>query len=290
MSDHHNTDDSGPAARVKALEALLTEKGLIDPAAIDAIVDTYETRVGPRNGARVVAKAWTDPAYRKRLLADATSAVAELGFAGPEGGHLVAVENTDRVHNLVVCTLCSCYPWPVLGLPPVWYKSFAYRSRAVSDPRGVLEDFGLELPSDVDVRVWDSSAEIRYLVIPQRPKNTARMSEDELAAIARLNGRSREGRGAAKMNAAALNELIEAARLDPDHVFSAPWEARAFAIALQLAESGYFTWDEFRDRLIGEVRASDKIRARDGTSDHGKYYDHFLHALEKLLEEKGLAH
>jgi nitrile hydratase len=183
MSDHHNTDDSGPAARVKALEALLTEKGLIDPAAIDAIVDTYETRVGPRNGARVVAKAWTDPAYRKRLLADATSAVAELGFAGPEGGHLAAVENTDRVHNLVVCTLCSCYPWPVLGLPPVWYKSFAYRSRAVSDPRGVLEDFGLELPREVEVRVWDSSAEIRYLVIPQRPKGTAKMTEDQLAAI-----------------------------------------------------------------------------------------------------------
>ena len=143
--EHHNTDDTGPAARVKALEALLMEKGLVDPAAIDAIVDIYETRVGPRNGARVVAKAWTDPAYRKRLLANATTAVAELGFAGPEGDHLVAVENTDRVHNLVVCTLCSCYPWPVLGLPPVWYKSFAYRSRAVSDPRGVLKDFGLEL-------------------------------------------------------------------------------------------------------------------------------------------------
>src|SRR5208283_3053170 len=160
--DHHNTDDTGPAARVKALEALLTEKGLIDPAAIDAIVDIYETRVGPRNGARVVA---------------------ELGFAGPEGNHLVAVENTDRVHNLVVCTLCSCYPWPVLGLPPVWYKSFAYRSRAVSDPRGVLADFGLELPREVEVRVWDSSAEIRYLVIPQRPKGTERMSEDALAEI-----------------------------------------------------------------------------------------------------------
>ena len=168
---------------MKVLEAILTEKGLVDPAALDAIVDTYETRVGPRNGARVVAKAWTDPAYRKRLLADATSAVAELGYAGPEGGHLVAVENTDRVHNLVVCTLCSCYPWPVLGLPPVWYKSFAYRSRAVSDPRGVLKDFGLELARDVEVRVWDSSAEVRYLVIPQRPKGTARMSEDELAAI-----------------------------------------------------------------------------------------------------------
>ena len=181
--DHHNTDDSGPAARVKALEAVLTAKGLLDPAAIDAIVDNYETRVGPRNGARVVAKAWTDPAYRKRLLADATSAVAELGFAGPEGGHLVAVENTDRVHNLVVCTLCSCYPWPVLGLPPVWYKSFAYRSRAVRDPRGVLADFGLKLAPEVEVRVWDSSAEIRYIVIPQRPKRTDGMSEAELAAI-----------------------------------------------------------------------------------------------------------
>ncbi len=181
--DHHNADESGPAARVKALEAILTEKGLLDPNALDAIVDAYETRVGPRNGARVVAKAWTDPAYRKRLLVNATAAVGELGFAGPEGGHLVAVENTDRVHNLVVCTLCSCYPWPVLGLPPIWYKSFAYRSRAVRDPRGVLKDFGLELGADVEVRMWDSSAEIRYLVIPQRPKNTEGMSEDELAAL-----------------------------------------------------------------------------------------------------------
>ena len=259
--DHHNTDDSGPAARVKALEALLTEKGLIDPAAIDAIVDTYETRVGPRNGARVVAKAWTDPAYRKRLLADATSAVAELGFAGPEGGHLVAVENTDRVHNLVVCTLCSCYPWPVLGLPPVWYKSFAYRSRAVSDPRGVLADFGLELPREVEVRVWDSSAEIRYLVIPQRPKGTERMSEDAARRDrhARLDGRSGEGRGAARMSTTtALNELIEAARLDADHVFSAPWEARAFAMALQA----------FRGRAfhLGRIsRATDRRSPRFGS-------------------------
>jgi nitrile hydratase subunit alpha len=183
VSGNHNADESGPAARVKALEAILTEKGLLDTSAIDAIVDNYETRVGPRNGARVVARAWSDPEYRKRLLADATAAVAELGYAGPEGGHLVAVENTDLVHNLVVCTLCSCYPWPVLGLPPVWYKSFAYRSRAVSDPRGVLKDFGLELGADVEVRVWDSSAEIRYIVIPQRPGGTEGMSEEELAAI-----------------------------------------------------------------------------------------------------------
>ena len=183
MSGNHNADESGPAARVKALEAILTEKGLLDTSAIDAIVDNYETRVGPRNGARVVARAWSDPEYRKRLFADATAAVAELGYAGPEGGHLVAVENTDRIHNLVVCTLCSCYPWPVLGLPPVWYKSFAYRSRAASDPRGVLKDFGTELGADVEVRVWDSSAEIRYIVIPQRPGGTEGMSEEELAAI-----------------------------------------------------------------------------------------------------------
>ena len=181
--DHHNAEASGAAARIKALEELLIEKGLVDSAALDAVVDTFETRVGPRNGARVVAKAWTDPEYRKRLLADATAAAAGLGYAGAEGGHLVAVENTDRIHNLVVCTLCSCYPWPVLGLPPVWYKSFAYRSRAVSDPRGVMKDFGLELDDRVEVRVWDSSAEIRYIVIPQRPKGTEGMTEDELAAL-----------------------------------------------------------------------------------------------------------
>jgi nitrile hydratase len=181
--NHHDTSEHGPAARVKALEQLLIDKGLIDPASIDAIVDTYENKIGPRNGARVVARAWTDPAFKKRLLADAVAACAELGIAGPEGGHLVAVENTPRVHNMVVCTLCSCYPWPVLGLPPVWYKSFAYRSRAVSDPRGVLRDFGLELGDEVEVRVWDSSAEQRYIVLPERPTGTEGMTEDQLAAI-----------------------------------------------------------------------------------------------------------
>src|SRR3984893_18614434 len=169
MSRNHVTVPTGAALRVKALEAILEEKGLIDPAALDPIVDMYETKVGPRNGARVVAKAWTDPAFRKRLLDDATAAVAELGYGGPEGGDLVAVENTSKVPTPVVCTLCSCYPWPVLGLPPVWYKSFAYRSRAVRDPRGVLQEFGVEIPSNVEVRVWDSSAEQRYIVIPQRP-------------------------------------------------------------------------------------------------------------------------
>jgi nitrile hydratase len=181
--NHHDAGEHGPAARVKALEQLLIEKGLVNPAALDAIVDTYENKVGPRNGARVVARAWTDPEFKRRLLADAVAACAEMGISGPEGGHMVAVENTPRVHNMVVCTLCSCYPWPVLGLPPVWYKSFAYRSRVVSDPRGVLRDFGLELPDDVEVRVWDSSAEQRYLVLPERPPGTKGMSAEELAQL-----------------------------------------------------------------------------------------------------------
>lgn len=183
MSGNHDTSERGPAARVKALEQLLIDKGLVDPAALDAIVDSYETKIGPKNGARIVARAWTNPAFRKKLLSDAVAACKEMGVAGPEGGHLVAVENTPRVHNMVVCTLCSCYPWPVLGLPPVWYKSFAYRSRAVSDPRGVLREFGTILPDDVELRVWDSSAEQRYIVLPERPPGTEKMSEDELADL-----------------------------------------------------------------------------------------------------------
>ncbi|HUY28152.1 MAG TPA: nitrile hydratase subunit alpha [Candidatus Binataceae bacterium] len=185
MSDdhHHDTSLSGPAARVKALEELLTEKGLVDPARLDQIIETYQHAVGPHAGARVVAKAWCDAAFRRRLFADAVSACAEMGIAGPEGGHLVAVENTARIHNLVVCTLCSCYPWPVLGLPPAWYKSFAYRSRAVSDPRGVMREFGLIIPGEVEVRVWDSSAEQRYIVIPQRPAGSEALSEADLAEL-----------------------------------------------------------------------------------------------------------
>ena len=180
---NHDTSEHGPAARVKALEQLLVEKGLVDPARLDAIVDTYESKVGPRNGARVVARAWTDAAFRKRLLTDAVAACGELGIAGPEGGHLVAIENTKRIHNLVVCTLCSCYPWPVLGLPPVWYKSFAYRSRAVRDPREVLREFGVELADDVEIRVWDSSAEQRYMVLPERPAGTEKLTEEQLAEL-----------------------------------------------------------------------------------------------------------
>lgn len=179
----HQALPSDPALRVKALESLLVEKGLVDRAALDALVDTYENKIGPRNGARVVARAWVDPTYKARLLADANDAIADLGYVSRQGDRMVVVENTPTVHNLIVCTLCSCYPWPVLGLPPVWYKSAPYRSRAVIDPRGVLREFGLELGEDVEVRVWDSTAELRYLVLPERPAGSERMNEEELAAL-----------------------------------------------------------------------------------------------------------
>ena len=181
--DHEGSDLSDVALRVRALETVLTEKGLIDPAALDVIVDTYETKIGPRNGARVVARAWTDPAFKARLLADGAKAIAELGYSGRGGEHIAVVENTPAVHNMVVCTLCSCYPWPVLGLPPVWYKSAPYRSRAVIDPRGVLADFGVTLGEGVEVRVWDSTSEMRYLVLPMRPQGTEGWSEERLADL-----------------------------------------------------------------------------------------------------------
>jgi len=179
----HQAVPSDLTLRVKSLESLLVEKGLVDRAALDALVDTYENKVGPRNGAQVVARAWADPAYKQRLLADADKAIGELGFGGQQGEHMVVVENTPKVHNMLVCTLCSCYPWPVLGLPPVWYKSAPYRSRSVIDTRGVLREFGLEVPEDVEVRVWDSTAELRYLVLPERPAGTEGLSETELAAL-----------------------------------------------------------------------------------------------------------
>jgi nitrile hydratase len=181
--DHEGSELSEIELRVRALESILVEKGYVDPAAIDVLVETYETRIGPRNGAKVVAKAWADPAYREWLLTDATAAIAALGFTGRQGEHMVAVENTAEEHNMVVCTLCSCYPWPVLGLPPVWYKSAPYRSRAVIDPRGVLAEFGVELPKATRIRVWDSTAEIRYLVVPMRPEGTQGWSEDALADL-----------------------------------------------------------------------------------------------------------
>lgn len=182
-SDRDEAKNKELAERVDKIEALLLEKGLVAQDALDKLADIYENDLGPMNGAKVVARAWVDPDYKKRLLENATSAIAELGFSGLQGEHMVAVENTPEVHNVVVCTLCSCYPWPVLGLPPSWYKSFAYRSKVVIEPREVLKEFGTTLPDDVEVRVWDSSAEIRYLVIPERPVGTENLSESELASI-----------------------------------------------------------------------------------------------------------
>jgi nitrile hydratase subunit alpha len=190
MSGHdhdHGHPHAAPASplaeRVKSLEALLVAKKLVDPDALNALIDTYEHKVGPRNGAKVVARAWVDPAYKERLLRDATAAIAEFGFTGRQGEHMVVVENTPTVHNMVVCTLCSCYPWPVLGLPPVWYKSAPYRSRAVLDPRGVLREFGTVIGDEVEVRVWDSTAELRYLVLPERPAGTEGFSEEQLSEL-----------------------------------------------------------------------------------------------------------
>jgi nitrile hydratase len=187
MGEHDHSHDhselDATELRVRALQTILTQKGYIDPGALDAIVETYQTRVGPRNGARVVARAWSDPAFFDWLQRDASAAIASLGYTGRQGEHMVALPNTEQVHNMVVCTLCSCYPWPVLGLPPVWYKSAPYRSRAVRDPRGVLAEFGVTLPPGKDIRVWDSTAEVRYLVIPQRPPGTEGMGEEELAAL-----------------------------------------------------------------------------------------------------------
>ncbi len=184
---HEHTNDGSELTemdlRVRALESLLVEKGYVDPKALDLLIETYETKVGPHNGARVVAKAWSDPQYRKWLLEDATAAIAALGYTGRQGEHMIALENTVRVHNIVVCTLCSCYPWPVLGLPPVWYKTAPYRARAVIDPRGVLADFGVSVPDDVEIRVWDSTAEIRYLVLPERPPGTDGWTEEELSML-----------------------------------------------------------------------------------------------------------
>ncbi|WP_418131153.1 nitrile hydratase subunit alpha [Variovorax sp. 375MFSha3.1] len=203
--DHEHSELGEMDLRVRALESVLSQKGYIDPAALDVLIDTYQTRIGPRNGARVVARAWVDPAFRQWLLSDATAAIASLGYTGRQGEHMVAVENTDDTHHMVVCTLCSCYPWPVLGLPPTWYKSAPYRSRAVKDPRGVLADFGVTLPETTRIRVWDSTAEVRYLVIPQRPAGTEGLSEEQLADLVsrdsmigtRLAGAPAEAGGAA---------------------------------------------------------------------------------------------
>ena len=280
--DHEHADEGSPLTetelRVRALESLLVEKGLVDPAALDALIDTYETKVGPRNGAHVVARAWVDPAYKARLLEDGSKAIAELGYMGRQGEDIVVLENTPTVHNMVVCTLCSCYPWPVLGLPPVWYKSAPYRSRAVLDPRGVLRELGVEVAEDVEVRVWDSTSEVRYLVLPERPEGTEGWSEAELAGIVTRDSMI----GVARVQAPARGGMHGLGPIDREAnepVFHHAWERRAFA--LNMAASFLGEWNIDMSRYAREQMPPAEYLAT-------SYYEHWLWGLERLLVEKGL--
>lgn len=296
---------SDPEARARALQSLLVEKGLLSTDAVDEVVSTYEEDVGPLKGAQVVARAWTDSDYKERLLEDGTEAIAELGIdVNEEVVDIIVAENTPDVHNVVVCTLCSCYPWTVLGLPPTWYKTPAYRSGIVSDPRETLrEEFGLDLDESVDIEVWDSNSEMRYMVLPQRPDGTEDMDEDELVELVTRNSmigverlETREtyaadgGRETTTENAG--HATIDATNVagvpqeDGDPVFEAPWQARAFAIAVALTGDGErFAWEDFQRRLVAEVQAADSEAERGGPES--VYYEQWLAALERLLIEEG---
>ncbi len=296
MSDHdhdhgHEHPHAAPASplaeRVKSLEALLVAKKLVDPDSLNALIDTYEHKVGPRNGAKVVARAWVDPAYKERLLRDATAAIAEFGFTGRQGEHMVVVENTPAVHNMVVCTLCSCYPWPVLGLPPVWYKSAPYRSRAVLDPRGVLREFGTVIGDEVEVRVWDSTAELRYLVLPERPAGTEGFSEEQLAELVTRDSmigvtRAKSAGERAMNGAHDMGGMHGMGPIDTDPndpLFHAEWERRAFAITLALGFHGRWNIDTSR-------HARENRHPLDYLSS--SYFELWLKGVERLAVDTGM--
>lgn len=295
------TRDASPEARARAIQSLLVEQGRLTVDAVDEIVSTYENDLGPLNGARVVARAWTDPDYRDRLLADATEAVRELGIeVDLHNVVLEAVENTDDVHNLVVCTLCSCYPWAVLGLPPTWYKSEAYRARAVREPRTLLrQDFGLDLGGEVDVRVWDSTSELRYFVVPQRPPGTEGFEEDDLVELVTRDAMIGVDRlteppasdGGVRPRSAAATFGVD---LDREPTFRAPWQARAFAVAVALADDAY-DWDAFQGRLVAETERAAAVDdpgeggpGGDPDAAESAYYERWLSALEATLVDRGL--
>lgn len=281
--------------RAKALESLLTEKGLVTPDSLDAVINAYENDLGPLNGAKVVARAWVDPAYKARLLKDGTAAIAELGFGGLQGEHLVVVESTPSVHNVIVCTLCSCYPWPVLGLPPFWYKSPAYRSRVGGNPRGVLREFGLEFDEAVEILVWNSSAETRYLVLPERPPGTEQMTEEELAAlvardamigVARVQLDKRATGTLSQRHVADMEGEAALPRQSGELVFQDPWEGCAFAMAVALCERGLYPWSEFRAHLITAITAAERPEL--SPELRPSYYECWLAAFEALLIAKGV--
>ncbi len=279
--------------RVKAVEALLTEKTLVSSALLDAVLDSYENDIGPLNGCRVVARAWTDPAYKARLLENGTAAIAELGFGGLQGEHLVVVENTSQTHNVIVCALCSCYPWPVLGLPPFWYKSQSYRSRVTGRPREVLREFGLELDENIQIQVWNSTFQTRYMVLPERPAGTERMTLDELTAIvtrdamigvARVEPEKQQQPGLSQRHVSDMPGSAALPRRSGELQFRDPWEGIAFALAVALCEQGQYAWPEFQERLIAEIASAD----RQPPETRPIYYESWLAALEKLLDAENI--
>lgn len=281
--------------RTGAIESLLTDKGLVTADRLDAVINAYEHDIGPLKGAQVVARAWVDPAYKARLLQDGTAAIAELGFGGLQGERLVVVENTPRVHNVIVCALCSCYPWPILGLPPFWYKSPSYRSRVIATPREVLHEFGVDLDCGVEVRVWNSSAETRYFVLPERPPGTEHMHVEELAAlvtreamigVARVQREKQATATFAHRQIADMEGIASLPRQSGELVFQDPWEGEVFAMAVALCEQGLYPWDEFRDHLISELAAAEQKATPQ--EQWPSYYECWLAAFESLLVRKGI--
>ncbi len=283
--------------RSKAIESLLLEKGLVTPERLDAVINTYERDIGPLNGAKVVARAWVDPAYKERLLKDGAAAIAELGFGGLQGERLVVVENTPQVHNVVACVLCSCYPWPVLGLPPFWYKSQAYRSRIGGKPREVLREFGLELAESAEIFVWNSSAQTRYMVLPERPAGTEQMSEEDLAALVTRDAmigvaRVQPNRPSPQANLLSQRHIADMEgetalpRQSGELVFQDPWEGEAFAMAAALCEQGLYPWSDFQARLIAAIAAAERQGLPPESSP--TYYENWLTAFEALLIEKDI--
>jgi nitrile hydratase len=279
--------------RTKTIESLLSDKGLVSAERLDAVTKVYEQDIGPLNGAKVVARAWVDTAYKERLLHNGTAAVAELGFGGLQGEHLVVVENTPSVHNVVVCVLCSCYPWPVLGLPPFWYKSTAYRSRITGSPRAVLREFGLTLDDATEILVWNSSAAIRYMVLPERPPRTEHMAEDALGSlvtrdamigVARVQPMKHVEPTVSHRRVADMEGQAALPRQSGELVFQDPWEGIAFAMAVALCDGGLYPWSEFQDRLITAIAAADQQEAEVKPT----YYECWLAAFEAVLVERGM--
>ncbi len=281
--------------RTKAIESLLLEKQLVTADTLDAVIKTYEDDLGPLNGAKVVARAWVDPAYKERLLHDGAAAITELGFGGLQGERLAVVENTESTHNVVACVLCSCYPWPVLGLPPFWYKSQAYRSRIGGKTREVLREFGLDLDPETEIFVWNSSAQTRYLVLPQRPAGTEHLTEEELATlvtrdamigVAQVTLAKRPSRPLSERRIADMEGTTALPRQSGELIFADPWEGEAFATAVALCERGSYPWSDFQNHLITQIAAADQKEVPPETRP--TYYECWLAALESLLVDKKL--